>query len=181
MGGLYSLAMALERTLAPDITESAIGQTVVQTMADGIERLMLERGIPFTDEGFDTVVRLSRESGMLGFIAYQEGDLVARLRGEIAKTFGPMAGGVMENLLSATPAVDVRRRLARIGVSVDAHGKMSDLGEEFFGRMVEPTFGPQARTMLMPFVHGDCQRRLVFDELRRRHPPQGAGKAAANE
>lgn len=163
---------------APDITDSEIGRTVVRTMADGIERLMLEKGIPFDDTGYDEIVRLSRESGMLGFIAYQEGDLVERIRGAIASTFGPMVGGVMENLLSATPAVDVRKRLAGLGVSVDEHGKMSNLGEEFFERVIDPTFGPQARTMLMPFVHGDCQRRLVFDELRRRHPETRADPSA---
>lgn len=157
------------RMLAPDIDGSEAGRSLVAAMADGIEEIMLDEGIPFTEEGFARVVRMSRASGELGMIGFRTPANQEKLRAVFGMALGIMASRLMPDGAPVPSGAAVRARLADIGIVLGENGAPTAEAEALLGRLTA-LFGDDVKALLLPFVHGDCQRRLVFEELSRRHP-----------
>lgn len=155
--------------LAPDITDTEAGREFVHILAKGTLKYCSKHGIeiPTTLEEFETrLADRARREGVDGGIAFE--DLSAF--GELLEFFElPMAheaAQLGQQLFSYTSQMDeVNAKRIDIFRFIGSNTYFMSLQEK--GHWIREWGGQKMEGVAKAFEYEDCQRRLVFKEMRR--------------
>jgi hypothetical protein len=149
-----------QRPKTAEITQSGLGRDVTELFAMGMLEYMTQNGIPVTDEGFERVVQISRDTKLNGRIAFQSFTWTQQ---RLQQLFSQVSG------IPAMPAD--AKRTKRLIKKKSIRNRMLDMlsgTEADSGRYLDSLserLGGDAQLVLEALRKGDCQRDIVWKRM----------------